>query len=438
MNFKGFVGMLTVSILSNICYMVVFPFLPLEFGRYGIKPSTFGFIFAMFSAASMIGSLLVGKIMIVFGRKIILLLGIFIMGLCMALFSTISYLDDPSLVVFFCLVSRFVQGFTSSMIQTTCYSIISVIYKEKKQQYMGYYEGSQGFGWAIGPAIGAILYSLFGFHWTFYILGGSMILTCPLMYIQIPNAINENDNLEQSILDEEVEEVGKSSPVIKATYSELFKRKVFTLSAVCACLSYYSYSYFEPVLPTRLQEFDISTSEILLFFCIDPSGYLALSWTLSFFTDKYDSKIIIVVTIFICGLAQFLIGPSTFLPDSLILMGIGQLMNGVSNFFFCVLSLPVMIHDAEERYPEQKIYAADLSSGVFNFALALGQTVSPIYGSYMTEIIGFRNVATSIGIFFIAYSLIYYLSCVVFTTKSNEEIELQESKLDTSQENIKT
>ncbi|CAI2370042.1 unnamed protein product [Moneuplotes crassus] len=418
--------------------MVVFLFLQLEFGRYGIRLSTFGFIFAMFSAASMIGSLLVGKIMIVFGRKIILLLGIFIMGLCMALFSTISYLEDPSLVVFFCLVSRFVQGFTSSMIQTTCYSIISVIYKEKKQQYMGYYEGSQGFGWAIGPAIGAILYSLFGFHWTFYILGGSMILTCPLMYIQIPNAINENDNLEQSMIDEEVEQFGKSSLIVKATYSELFKRKVFTLSAVCAGLSYYSYCYFEPVLPTRLQAFNISTAEILLFFCIYPTGYLASSWFLSFFTDRYDSKTLIFATIFICGLAQFLIGPSSFLADNLILMGIGQFFCGMANFFFCVLSLPVMIHDAEERYPEQKIYAADLSSGVFNFSLALCQTLSPIYGSFMTERIGFRNVATSIGVLLIAYSLIYYLFCVVRTKKSHEEIELQESKLDTSQENIKT
>ncbi|CAI2366897.1 unnamed protein product [Moneuplotes crassus] len=212
----------------------------------------------------------------------------------MALFSTISYLEVPSLVVFFCLVSRFVQGFTSSMIQTTCYSIISVIYKEKKQQYMGYYEGSQGFGWAIGPAIGAILYSLFGFHWTFYILGSSMILTCLLMYIQIPNDINENDNLEQSMIDEGVNQVDKSSSIVKATYSELFKMKVFTLSAVCAGPSYYSYCYFEPVLPTRLQYFNISTAEIFLFFCIYPTGYLTSSWFLSFFTDRYYSKTLIL------------------------------------------------------------------------------------------------------------------------------------------------
>ncbi|CAI2368539.1 unnamed protein product [Moneuplotes crassus] len=428
MDLKDFVSMVIVSILSNICYMVVVPFVPLEFSRYDIKPSTFGYIFAIFSVAAMIGSLVIGKLMIIFGRKVILLLGICSMGVCMSVFSSIAYFENSTLVVLMLLASRFLQGFASSMIQTTCYAIISVCYDEDKQKYLGYFEGAQGLGCMIGPAIGAILYSFYGFNGTFYFLGGSLVLMCPLLYFQIPNTINKNDDLEEDMINDEV--ILDNNQVIQdvPTYTSLLKRKVFLLSALCGGLSYASVCYFEPILPIRLKDVGLSQTAILYFFCIAPFSYLLLSLTIPYLTSKFTPKMIITTTIFLCGIGQFFIGPSPFLPDNLFLMAFGQFAQGSTSIFFLILALPVMIKDAEDRYPTYKTYASDLSSGVFNFSLSLGQTLSPIYSTNLTEIIGFQNVCTTVAIAFIVYSLIYYIFCIAIVEEPKEiecEIELE-------------
>ncbi|CAI2368513.1 unnamed protein product [Moneuplotes crassus] len=410
MEVKDFASIMLVSILFNTCYMVVIPFLPLEFSRYGIKPSTFGYIFAIFSVAAMIGSLVIGKLMIIFGRKIILLLGICSMGVCMSVFSSIAYLENSSLVVLMLLASRFLQGFASSMIQTTCYAIISACYDEDKQKYLGYFEGAQGLGCMIGPAIGAILYSICGFNGTFYFLGISLVL----MYVEVKSEDNK-------ILQD------------KPAYTSLLKRKVFLLSTLCGGLSYASFCYYEPVLSLRLQDVGLSQTEILYFFCITPFSYLLSSLAIPYLTSKFTQKMIITTTIFLCGISQFFIGPSHFLPDNLFLMAFGQFAEGATSFFCFILTLPVMIKDAEDRYPTYKTYASDLSSGVFNFSLSLGQALSPIYSTNLTEIIGFQNVCTTAAIILIGYSLIYYIFCVALVeepkyTELGIELESQEAE----------
>eukprot|EP00344_Euplotes_crassus_P000817 CAMPEP_0196999676 /NCGR_PEP_ID=MMETSP1380-20130617/4797_1 /TAXON_ID=5936 /ORGANISM="Euplotes crassus, Strain CT5" /LENGTH=223 /DNA_ID=CAMNT_0042416673 /DNA_START=173 /DNA_END=844 /DNA_ORIENTATION=- len=222
----------------------------------------------------MIGSLVIGKLMIIFGRKVILLLGICSMGVCMSVFSSIAYFENSTLVVLMLLVSRSLQGFASSMIQTTCYAIISACYDEDKQKYLGYFEGAQGLGCMIGPAIGAILYSFCGFSGTFYFLGGSLVLMCPLLYFQIPNTINKNDNLEEDMIDDEIKSEDNQILQDKPAYTSLLKRKVFLLSTLCGGLSYASFCYYEPVLSLRLQDVGLSQTEILYFFCIAAFSYL--------------------------------------------------------------------------------------------------------------------------------------------------------------------
>jgi MFS family permease len=92
----------------------------------------------------------------------------------------------------------------------------------------------------------------------------------------------------------------------------------------------------------------------------------------------------------IAGFAQFLIGPSLLLPNNLWIMVGGQFLEGLFTLYFQVTSLPEMINDVIKKHPNQKYEASDISSGVFNAMLGLGQMLSPLYGSYMTHYFGFR------------------------------------------------
>lgn len=146
----------------------------------------------------------------------------------------------------------------------------------------------------------------------------------------------------------------------------------------------------EPVLAIRLMEFNISEFWVGIFFCINAIAYVMGSLCISYFTDRFDNKILIVFGLFAGGLSEFLIGPSPFLPDMLWIMGAGQFVLGLFTIFFLVTCLPEMIDDVVRNHPESPFEASDISAGVFNSMLGFGQMMSPLYGSYMTEAFGFR------------------------------------------------
>ena len=179
------------------------------------------------------------------------------------------------------------------------------------------------------------------------------------------------------------------------------------MTAIAAFLCYFQYTYFEPILSVRLLDFEISDFMIGLFFSLNGVSYMFVSLIISWFTDRYDNQMIISFGIFITGFFHFLIGPSRFLPDSLILMGIGQFLFGGFSILFLITCLPVMINEGITYYPNQKFEVSDMSSGIFNFSLTFGQMVAPIYGSYTQAAVGFRDCATIVGFILISYSLFY-------------------------------
>lgn len=168
-------------------------------------------------------------------------------------------------------------------------------------------------------------------------------------------------------------------------------------------------------------------SEFLIgaFFCINAVGYIIGSLLVSKVHDMLDNKLMIFSGMVVAGFCSFLIGPSPYLPDELWIMCVGQFTLGIFTIFFQVTSLPEMINDVVRKYPDRKFEASDISSGVFNAMLGMGQMLSPIYGSYMTEVYGFRICADSVGALLIIYAIIYFLLCIGFTYLNDEHHAFQ-------------
>lgn len=81
-------------------------------------------------------------------------------------FALIGYSTSNTVLVALCLLIRTLQGLSSSMIQTTSYAIIAVLYPNDQQKYLGILEASMGVGMLLGPVLGSLLYTLFEFKWT--------------------------------------------------------------------------------------------------------------------------------------------------------------------------------------------------------------------------------------------------------------------------------
>ncbi|CAI2367159.1 unnamed protein product [Moneuplotes crassus] len=420
MNIYQYLLLSSSVFTTSICYMLFVAFLPLEFSRFGISEVTFGFIFAMHPASAMFASLVVGKFMSSLGRKLTLAIGCCTSGLCMLLFSLASYLESATMIVALCIFSRAASGLTVSMVYTTSYAIISVCYGEQKQKYFSYFEAIQGIGSAVGPAVGGMLYAFFGFSTIFEILGGILIFLSPVMYFSLPSSVeNEEETLLQADQPHsDHDPIQTSTP--KVGYLLLIKSKVFTLSAISVALNLFSFAHYLPVMSLELKKMSVSDFGISLFFCVSSLGYLFSSLVVvPNFIAKLNQKKCIAFAIMMFGFTQFLVGPVFPIPQSVVFMVIGQFCVGFFSLILMVSPVTVMIEDSEKKFPTQKSYVTDLSSGVFIFMLNLGETIGPIFGSYMSSRLGFHTVCTMVAILLIVYSLAYTLMCIYFSSKTD-------------------
>ena len=69
---RELIGIIIFNVFSNTCYTIVVPFLPLEFQKYDLGVEMYGYIFGMYAFAGMASSLIIGKLLVLLGRKAIL------------------------------------------------------------------------------------------------------------------------------------------------------------------------------------------------------------------------------------------------------------------------------------------------------------------------------------------------------------------------------
>ena len=127
------VWILVCTLISNSAYALVAPFLPIVFKQKGISGQMIGLIFAIYSIAVIICSPFVGRTVEFVGNATMISLGIAVMGLAFVLFGFIPDLGEMSIILVVSFLLRFLQGAASAFVQTTCYSIATNEFPDRKE-----------------------------------------------------------------------------------------------------------------------------------------------------------------------------------------------------------------------------------------------------------------------------------------------------------------
>ena len=413
----NFIGLASANILSNSCYSMVVPFLPLELHKWGLDISIIGYIFSIYSLAVIFGSPVVGKLLSIVGRKNMLIIGLTSMGCSMIGYGALDMSPNLAVFTFFSFFFRFTQGCSSCSIQTTSYAIVSLCFPDQQEQYIGYLQTSIGVGLLIGPAIGSVLYSLFGFSYTFLIVAAYFLSLVPVMYILIPSSIdgNQNTNENSTATDARVSEYEEITTgagdtyVGDITFGKLLSIPKFNMAALSGLMGYFVYCYFEPVLSFRVESFGVSPLGIGLFFTIQPAAYILFSVFLPYFTQNIHNRGLIILGALFSGFALFFVGPSYAMPNSLKIMMLGQLLIGAFGLLLLVPPIPEMINCASEKYKNRVVDITDISAGVFNSCLGMGQVFGPIYGSNITKLTDFRICSDTVSLILFVYVILYFV-----------------------------
>lgn len=76
-------------------------------------------------------------------------------------------------------------------------------------------------------------------------------------------------------------------------FTNVITEKMFLLTSISAMLSYFSWTFVEPILAIRLTEFDLTPLQIGIFFSAGPICYTVSNIFAPWFADRLDNKILI-------------------------------------------------------------------------------------------------------------------------------------------------
>jgi len=192
-NNKITLGLLLLNLF--IAFMgigLVIPVLPTLMNELGINGKTVGYLTAAFAIAQLIVSPFAGKAVDKFGRKIMIVLGLFIFGLSELLFGLGKEIE----VLF---ISRILGGISAAFIMPGVTAFIADMTNlETRPKALGYMSAAISTGFIIGPGIGGFL-AEFGTRIPFFFAGalGTIAGILTIMFISEPHrAIKPNEHTE--------------------------------------------------------------------------------------------------------------------------------------------------------------------------------------------------------------------------------------------------
>lgn len=167
--------LLSNLLISFMGISLVIPVLPTIMSEMSLDGSVVGYMVASFAIAQLIVSPFAGKWTDIFGRKIILVIGLFIYTLSQLLFG----LGQTIIILF---ISRILGGISSAfIIPSVTAFIVDVTPLSSRSKALGYMSAAINTSFIIGPGIGGLLAG-FGTRAPFF---GAAILACIAIVISI-------------------------------------------------------------------------------------------------------------------------------------------------------------------------------------------------------------------------------------------------------------
>ncbi|WP_286230005.1 multidrug efflux MFS transporter NorA [Neobacillus mesonae] len=190
-NNKVALGLLLMNLfIAFLGIGLVIPVLPTLMNELGITGTTVGYLTAAFAIAQLIVSPFAGKAVDHWGRKIMIVIGLFIFGISEFLFGIGKEIE----VLF---ISRILGGISAAFIMPAVTAFIADITNlDTRPKALGYMSAAISTGFIIGPGIGGFL-AEFGTRVPFLFAGALGTLAAILSIILLSEPKRNEDHSEQ-------------------------------------------------------------------------------------------------------------------------------------------------------------------------------------------------------------------------------------------------
>ncbi|CAK9305049.1 unnamed protein product [Gordionus sp. m RMFG-2023] len=184
-----------IGFFASTCFSIIAPFFPYEAAKRNVDQFWSSSIFAIFPGIQLIATPLFAIYMDKVGIKRLYLIGIMLNAVSTLSFgfsSMISKTKSPVYFITFTILLRLMQGIGNSAFTTTSYIITTFLYPFKVATAFGIFQTSVGLGFALGPPIGAFLFTAGGYSCPFLVLGVVCIILSIIAIFSIPTITDVN------------------------------------------------------------------------------------------------------------------------------------------------------------------------------------------------------------------------------------------------------
>lgn len=401
------------------------PFFPIYALKHGTQRYEIGYIFAALPLGSFLASLPSAYLVSLWGHACMINVGLIVLA-------SSTWLFGQCLSVNAWICFRFLQGVGSTF---TCTGVTVALGEEfdgpdEFQWVNGLQEASAAVAFTIGPVVGGVLYSIGGFSlpFTFSALVHLAFVALSLFFgarrSQVSLAAGD-DGLTGSPSEENLLSL-QDSRELSVRLRDVLDRNTILLGGAVFLMTF-MWAAIEPNLPSflirRLGDVDSWTLGMIISAPSIPSGLAALfcrnlrRW--------FSPAMLIVLGLSSSGVICIVLGcldtpkgvgiegGTTF--DWVVIVSLLLLLGAVCSIGWTP-AFPEMVAMASNKvssnHPTLSAVAIimPLVTGIFNFASSSGETVGPLEGSALCDLLNFKWMMSIMGGSFILWALVIYIA----------------------------
>ncbi|MEF3312072.1 MFS transporter [Paenibacillus sp. GYB004] len=341
---------------------LVIPILPMFMDELGITGSTVGLLVAAFSLTQLLFSPQAGRLADSFGRKRMIVIGMFVFAVSEGLFGIAS---DPVLLF----VSRMLGGVSAALIMPAVMAYAAdVTTKEQRAAGMGYINAAITTGFVIGPGIGGYI-AEFGIRTPFYTAAVAGLIAAVITLLILPESLPAKEGAADSASAEKQR---------RSLLSQLLHsyREPYFLSLVIVFVMSFGLANFETVFGLFVDhKFGFGPKDIAFIITFGSiAGAVVQVTAFSWILNRFGEKRVISVCLFFAGLFILL---TLFVHKFWLIFAVTFIV-----FLAIDILRPAISTQMSMMAKDQQGYVAGLNSAF----TSLGNIAGPIVAGFLFDV----------------------------------------------------
>jgi DHA3 family macrolide efflux protein-like MFS transporter len=149
-----------------------------------------GLLMACYPIAFLVTAPFIGSHMENMGRKNCVVSGMLVMSLATLTFGLASFANTAEMFFIISALARVLQGVADASVSVAIPGIITMVYPDKQEKYLGFYNMSIGVGTCAGPVLGSLIYSFIGYNMTFVCFSVLIFTSFVIAVVMVPSKLN--------------------------------------------------------------------------------------------------------------------------------------------------------------------------------------------------------------------------------------------------------